>query len=274
MGFWYRSVFFVFLFYHLPRKLPSQQKQNNTKKNISQQNTYRTGIFVQHNHLCFQVFLFLFQFDFFSLLKKKIKNVSMAELWFTDRRGDRIKSKLIRRCPSERFIVHSASLLTFRNACASQKKEQMEHWWALGACMQKKRWLFYLLKKELLAWEKLEVFFFFSSSRRKSIYLFVQINGNKTEDGSKFSGTDKFLLLAMIMASYLFLFVMVSKLNDLITNICCNSETCLPTNKLLIKIHHLATTKVLVFCLGLGTLFIWITAKVLQMMERSNFFFF
>lgn len=26
------------------------------------------------------------------------------------------------------------------------------------------------------------------------------------EDGSKFSGTDKFLLLAMIMASYLFLF--------------------------------------------------------------------
>lgn len=30
------------------------------------------------------------------------------------------------------------------------------------------------------------------------------------EDGSKFSGTDKFLLLAMIMASYLFLFVLVS----------------------------------------------------------------
>ncbi len=74
------------------------------------------------------------------------------------------------------------------------------------------------------------------------------------EGESKFSGTDRFLLLAMIMASYLFLFVMVSKLNDLITDICCNSETCLPTNKLLIKIYHVAMTKVLVFCLGFGTL--------------------
>lgn len=92
------------------------------------------------------------------------------------------------------------------------------------------------------------------------------------EDGSKFSGTDTFLLLAMIMASYLFLFVAVSKLNDLMTNICCNSETCLPTNKLLIKIYHLAMTKVLVFCLGLGT-FLWMIAKDLRMMERSFLFF-
>lgn len=61
-------------------------------------------------------------------------------------------------------------------------------------------------------------------------------------------------LLAMILGSYLFLFVMASKLNDLITSICCNSETCLPTNKLLIKIYHLAMTKVLLFCLDLGTL--------------------
>lgn len=59
------------------------------------------------------------------------------------------------------------------------------------------------------------------------------------------------------MASYLFFFfffVLVSELNDLITNICCNSETCLPTNKLLIKIYHVAMTKVLVFCLSPGTL--------------------
>lgn len=40
------------------------------------------------------------------------------------------------------------------------------------------------------------------------------------------------LLLAVVMASYLFLFVMVSGVNDLKTNICCNSETCLPTNKI------------------------------------------
>lgn len=48
------------------------------------------------------------------------------------------------------------------------------------------------------------------------------------------------------MAFYLFIFVWVSKLNDLITNICCNSETCLPTNKLLIKIYHVVIAKVFV----------------------------
>lgn len=115
---------------------------------------------------------------------------------------------------------------------------------------------FYLLKKELLEWEKLEVFLF-SSSRRNYIYLFVWINGHKTEDGSKFSGTDRFLLLAMIMASYLFLFVTVIQLNDLVTNICCNSETCLPTNKLLIEIYHLAMTNVLVVLSRSWNTFLW-----------------
>lgn len=104
------------------------------------------------------------------------------------------------------------------------------------------RWLFYLLKKELLEWEKLEVFSFFFL--KEKIYLFIcLLNSNEMEDETKFSGTDKFLLSAMIMAFYLFLFVTVSKLNDFITNSCCNSETCLPTNKLLTKIHHLAMTK-------------------------------
>ena len=72
-------------------------------------------------------------------------------------------------------------------------------------------------------------------------------------NGSELSGTKKFLLLAMIIVSYLFFFVSVSKMNDLITDICCNSETCLPTNKLLITIYHIAMTDVLVCCLGLGT---------------------
>lgn len=197
----------------------------------------------------------------------------MAELWFTDRRGDRIKSKLIRRCPSERFIVHSASLLTFRKTPVLLRKRTNGTLMSTRRLYAREKMVVLLIKERAFGVRKTGSVFLFSSSRGKSIYLFVQINGNKTEDGSKFSGTDKFLLLAMIMASYLFLFVMVSKLNDLITSICCNSETCLPTNKLLIKIHHLATTKVLVFCLGLGTLFIWITAKVLQMMERSIYFF-
>lgn len=61
----------------------------------------------------------------------------------------------------------------------------------------------------------------------------------------------------MITTSYLFfffLFVMVSKLNDLPTNLCCNSETCLPTNKWLIWIYLSALTKVLLFGPGSGTL--------------------
>lgn len=130
------------------------------------------------------------------------------------------------------------------------------------------RWLFYLLKKELLEWEKLEVFSFFFL--KEKIYLFIcLLNSNEMEDETKFSGTDKFLLSAMIMAFYLFLFVTVSKLNDFITNSCCNSETCLPTNKLLTKIHHLAMTKLLS---GSWNYLIWIPVKDLQMMDRPIHF--
>jgi len=130
------------------------------------------------------------------------------------------------------------------------------------------RWLFYLLKKELLEWEKLEVFSFFFL--KEKIYLFIcLLNSNEMEDETKFSGTDTFLLSAMIMAFYLFLFVTVSKLNDFITNSCCNSETCLPTNKLLTKIHHLAMTKLLS---GSWNYLIWIPVKDLQMMDRPIHF--
>lgn len=104
-----------------------------------------------------------------------------------------------------------------------------------------------------------EFFFLFLFIFEEKVYLFICLN--KTGNGGKFGGTELlfsmffFLLMAMITTSYLFfLFVMVSKLNDLPTNLCCNSETCLPTNKRLIWIYLSALTKVLLFGPGFGTL--------------------
>lgn len=56
------------------------------------------------------------------------------------------------------------------------------------------------------------------------------------------------LVFIIMIMTFIYSFCMVSKLNDLITNICCNSETCLPTNKSLIKIYSIVNVKACDYC--------------------------
>lgn len=82
------------------------------------------------------------------------------------------------------------------------------------------------------------------------------------------------MIIITILLLIIYSFCMGSKLNDLITNICCNSETCLPTNKLLSKIYHLGMTKSSGVLSGSWNSFIWITAKDLQNDGTINSIFF
>ena len=123
LGFWYQSVFLFSCFISFSRNDHLNRRKITQK--ISQQNTYRAGIFVLQTHLRFQV-CFLFQFDFFSLFSFFFYCVdSRALIHRSSRRQN--KSKLIMRRPSERFTVHSASLLAFRKRLCFSEREQIEH---------------------------------------------------------------------------------------------------------------------------------------------------
>lgn len=162
--------FFIFFFYHFPRN-DHLSRDKITQKNIT------TKLLLCWHFLCnifilvFQVY-FLFWFELFSFcfvcfLQCRWQSSDSHCCW-----GDGGSPSWSGGVPRKK--VHSA----FCISVGIQKTLVLLRKWAnwtlnsTGRLCDKERWMFYLLKKEVLEWEKLEVFFF-SSLGRKYIYLFV-----------------------------------------------------------------------------------------------------